>query len=209
MATWREFAEFSPALAAHGERMLRIGKDKPAGSLAGGLAYLATIRKDGGPRLHPISPALIDGRLYAFILHRSPKKHDLLRDGRYALHSWPYPMDEQNYNDDEFYLSGTATWIDDPALRRAYRDRLRTAVPAAESFVLHLAATADSLRPRIEARRGHYMPASLLDSQLATLEPLEPDEVGAIIEATPPQPDVFDAAIDAVRAWLTAPQADR
>jgi hypothetical protein len=124
MATWREFAEFSPALAALGERMLRIGKDKPAGSLAGGLAYLATICKDGGPRIHPISPALIDGHLYAFILHRSPKKHDLLRDGRYALHSWPYPMDEQHYNDDEFYLSGTATWIDDLALLRAVAEAI-------------------------------------------------------------------------------------
>ena len=116
MPTWYEFAQASPDLAALGERMLRIGSDKPAGSLAGGLAYLATIRKDGGPRIHPISPALIDGRLYAFILHPSPKQRDLLRDGRYALHSWPYPMDEQHYNDDEFYLSGTAAWIDNPAV---------------------------------------------------------------------------------------------
>jgi Pyridoxamine 5'-phosphate oxidase len=119
MITWRDFAHASPALATIGERMLRINKDKPAGSLAGGLAYLATIRKDGGPRIHPISPALIDGRLYAFILNHSPKQHDLLRDGRYALHSWPYPMDEQNYNDDEFYLSGTATFVDDSALLQA------------------------------------------------------------------------------------------
>ena len=124
MPTWYKFAQASPALAALGERMLRIGKDKPAGSLAGGLAYLATIRKDGGPRIHPISPALIDGRLYAFILHHSPKKHDLLRDGRYALHSWPYPMDEQNYKDDEFYLSGMAAWIDDPALRGAVAEAI-------------------------------------------------------------------------------------
>ena len=124
MATWREFMQATPALAALGERMLRVHKDKPAGSLAGGLAYLATIRKDGGPRLHPISPALIEGRLYAFILNHSPKKHDLLRDGRYALHSWPYPMDEHNYNDDEFYLSGTATWIDDLALRRAVAEAI-------------------------------------------------------------------------------------
>ena len=124
MATWREFAQATPALAALGERMLRVHKDKSAGSLAGGLAYLATIRKDGGPRLHPISPALIEARLYAFILNRSPKKHDLLRDGRYALHSWPYPMDEHNYNDDEFYLSGTATWIDDLGLRRAVAEAI-------------------------------------------------------------------------------------
>ena len=70
------------------------------------------------------------------------------------------------------------------ALRRDCRDRLRGAVPSGESFVLHLAADADVLRPRLATRRGHYMPASLLESQLATLEPLEPDEPGATIDAT-------------------------
>jgi hypothetical protein len=48
MATWREFADASPALAVLGERMLRVGKDKPAGSLTGGLAYLATIARMAG-----------------------------------------------------------------------------------------------------------------------------------------------------------------
>jgi gluconokinase len=106
------------------------------------------------------------------------------------------------------HARGISTVLACSALRRAYRDRLRSAVPAAESFVLHLAAPAASLRPRIEARRGHYMPASLLDSQLATLEPLEPDEVGTTIDATPPQPQVVDAAIAAVRGWLGEPEAD-
>jgi gluconokinase len=107
------------------------------------------------------------------------------------------------------HARGISTVLACSALRRAYRDRLRSPVPAAESFVLHLAAPATSLRPRIEARRGHYMPASLLDSQLATLERLEPDEVGATIDATLPQPEVVDAAIEAVRAWLGAPGAGR
>jgi Pyridoxamine 5'-phosphate oxidase len=138
MVSWHEFAQARPALAAIGERMLRVHTDKPKGSLAGGLAYLATIRKDGGPRVHPISPALIDGQLYVFILNRSPKKHDLLRDGRYALHSWPYPMDEQNYNDDEFYLSGTAIPIDDLALLHAVATAIGDNADAGVIFELGL-----------------------------------------------------------------------
>ena len=55
MATWQEFATDEPRMAALGEKMLLLG-DTGTG-LLGGLAYLATIRKDGGPRVHPISPA--------------------------------------------------------------------------------------------------------------------------------------------------------
>ena len=106
------------------------------------------------------------------------------------------------------HARGVSTVLACSALRRAYRDRLRSGVPAAQFFVLHLAADAGSIRPRIEARRGHYMPATLLDSQLATLEPLEPDEVGATIDATRPAAEVIDAAMTAVRAWLATWPAD-
>ena len=77
-----------------------------------GLGYLATIRKDGGPRLHPVCPVIANGGLYVFIGNHSPKLHDLLRDGRYALHSFPNPD-----LDDEFYVSGLAARVDDPAVR--------------------------------------------------------------------------------------------
>jgi gluconokinase len=55
------------------------------------------------------------------------------------------------------------------ALKRSYRDRLRAVIPAPVGFVL-LDAQAEELRNRMAARPGHYMPPSLLDSQLATLE---------------------------------------
>jgi gluconokinase len=73
---------------------------------------------------------------------------------------------------------GIGTVLACSALRRAYRDRLRTAVPEEESFVVALEADAATLRSRLETRRGHFMPASLLESQLAALELLEPDERG-------------------------------
>ena len=58
------------------------------------------------------------------------------------------------------------------ALRRAYRERLRAGVGPALRFV-YLKAEPDPMRARVAARRGHYMPASLVDSQFATLEPPE------------------------------------
>ncbi len=93
MATWEEFARAEPAMAAQGERLLLLGPppEPVEGGFAGGLAYLATVRRDGGPRIHPISPVLHAGRLYAFVLKVSPKQRDLLDNGRYALHSWPSP----------------------------------------------------------------------------------------------------------------------
>ena len=60
------------------------------------------------------------------------------------------------------------------ALRRSYRDRLRAGAPGAR-FV-HLHGPRALLAERTAARTGHYMPASLLDSQLATLEPPQPGE---------------------------------
>lgn len=76
-----------------------------------GLGYLATVRSDGAPRLHPMCPIIDDDGLYAFIVP-SPKQNDLHRDGRYALHSVPREADE-----DAFYLTGRARHLDDVVLR--------------------------------------------------------------------------------------------
>jgi hypothetical protein len=78
-----------------------------------GFGYLATVRRNGAPRLHPINPLLAAGRLMAFIVP-SPKLGDLRRDGRYALHS----TGAENV-DYEFGLTGRAAPVDLPALRRA------------------------------------------------------------------------------------------
>ena len=70
------------------------------------------------------------------------------------------------------------------ALRHSYRDVLRTA--SARLCFLHLAGSADVVTVRVGHRRNHYMPASLVDSQYATLEPLGPDEFGVAIDFTLP-----------------------
>jgi gluconokinase len=82
------------------------------------------------------------------------------------------------------------------ALRRAYRDRLRAAAPALR-FV-HLSVDRDTLAARMAARIGHFMPVALLDSQLATLEPLQPDEPGVTLDASRPPGAVAEDALRAL-----------
>ena len=108
MVTWGEFESLQPALATGGRELLyRVGV---------GLAFIGTVRSDGGPRLHPMCPLLDGGGLYAFIVP-SPKQRDLLRDGRYAMHSFPTPD-----NEDAFCLTGAATRVDDATTRARLAD---------------------------------------------------------------------------------------
>ncbi|CAN5708357.1 gluconokinase [soil metagenome] len=65
------------------------------------------------------------------------------------------------------------------ALKRVYRDQLRSHCPQVE--FLHLAGTPEVIGRRQASRPGHFMPASLLKSQFDTLEPLEADEHGLIV----------------------------
>ncbi|MFB2596232.1 gluconokinase [Herbiconiux sp. P17] len=83
------------------------------------------------------------------------------------------------------------------ALRRAYRDRIRTAAPGV--VFVELAGSRELLWQRMTARPGHFMPASLLDSQLATLESLAADEPGALVSIEGPPAEVL-ARVDAALA---------
>lgn len=79
------------------------------------------------------------------------------------------------------------------ALKRSYRDAIRAAAPSTRFLLLD--APRAVLLQRLQARRGHFMPASLLDSQLATLERPGPDEAGATVDVTPGVAAVVDAAL--------------
>jgi len=104
LVTWKQFVVTNPALANVGEHLLfQYGV---------GLAFLATIRKDGAPRLHPVCPVLSNDGLYILVMPDSPKKWDLIRDGRYSLQTFP----EDRPDSDEFYLSGKAELIEDPSI---------------------------------------------------------------------------------------------
>jgi hypothetical protein len=105
MVTWKEFSAAESDLAGVGRSLLfQFGV---------GLAFLATVRRDGAPRLHPVCPVLSGDRLFALITPASPKRRDLLRDGRYALQSFPQPK----AGSDEFYVTGRAMLVVDEAAR--------------------------------------------------------------------------------------------
>ncbi|MBK7820360.1 MAG: gluconokinase [Tessaracoccus sp.] len=76
--------------------------------------------------------------------------------------------------------AGKSTIVTCSALRKIYRDRLRAA-PGRTIFV-HLVGSPELLEHRLSARSGHFMPPTLLPSQLATLEPLDADEEGVILD---------------------------
>ena len=97
---------------------------------------------------------------------------------------------------------GQGTILACSALRRSYRDILRSAVPDDASFFILLEADEKTLRSRMKSRKGHYMPPALLDSQLATLEPLEGDEPGVTLDATQPLDIVVDEALSALRSTV-------
>lgn len=83
------------------------------------------------------------------------------------------------------------------ALRRRYRDVLRAAAPRLQ--FLHLTGDPTVLTRRVSERPGHFMPASLITSQLETLEPLDADEPGRVADLTAPVDAIvadFAASID-------------
>ena len=120
------------------------------------------------------------------------------------------PLDDRDRGP---WLEAVACWLAErsrlgavatcSALRRRYRDRLRERAP--DAVFLHLRAPREVLSERMATRRGHFMPATLLESQLQTLEPLEPDERGLEVDNTAPPEEIVDQFV----AWWEAHTADR
>jgi gluconokinase len=84
------------------------------------------------------------------------------------------------------------------ALRRWYRDVLREAAPG-QVFV-HLDGRPEVVARRVAGRPGHFMPASLVESQFATLEALQPDEAGFALDLDQPVDDLVVQAVEALTA---------
>jgi gluconokinase len=82
------------------------------------------------------------------------------------------------------------------ALKRRYRDVLRASAPGLRIVLLH--GSQPLLQARLAARQHHYMPATLLASQLATLELPDPDEHATVLDIAAPVADLVQAAQDAV-----------
>ncbi len=104
--TWADFESAAPELATFGR--LRF---------ASRVAYFATIRADGSPRLHPVTPVIGGGHLYLYMEPTSPKGHDLRRDPRFALHC---AVEDWNGGGGEFLINGEAGLITDVQQRAEY-----------------------------------------------------------------------------------------
>ncbi|CAM3813295.1 gluconokinase [Smaragdicoccus niigatensis] len=111
---------------------------------------------------------------------------DLHPAANIAKMSAGHPLDD---DDRHPWLEKVGQWLADhpdggvmscSALKRKYRDQLRRHCPDLE--VLHLSGTPEVIAARQASRPGHFMPASLLASQFATLEPLDADEHGVVID---------------------------
>lgn len=102
---------------------------------------------------------------------------------------------------------GRSTVLACSALRRSYRDVLRQGPPGVD-FV-HLDGSAEVIRDRMARRTGHFMPASLLESQLATLEPAEPDESVLVLDVSLSPEQLVTAAVNGLDLHTVSPVGER
>jgi hypothetical protein len=109
MATWAEFELADPDLGAFGRERVD-----------GQVCFHATLRPDGWPRVHPVEPWVATGLLLVRFRGHSPKVEEVLRDGRYALHS---PMTDPDGSGGEFLVRG---WM----------ERIADTHPAGQRFVV-------------------------------------------------------------------------
>ena len=101
--TWKIFKSQSPDLAEFAKARLHNK-----------VAYLATIRKDGSPRVHPFTPIIGEGHFFVFMEPTSPKGHDLRRDPRFAVHC---SVSDTSGESGEVIVTGKAVFIEDDNMR--------------------------------------------------------------------------------------------
>ncbi|MDF3142649.1 MULTISPECIES: gluconokinase [unclassified Streptomyces] len=82
------------------------------------------------------------------------------------------------------------------ALKRSYRDRLRAAAPGV--VFVHLTGDREVIEDRMAHRQGHFMPTALLDSQFATLQPLQADEAGVAVDVAGSPEEITERAVKAL-----------
>jgi hypothetical protein len=102
MTSWKEFAQQAPEFAEFGKSRFQSR-----------VAYLGTVRADGGPRVHPVTP-IVGDQLFLFMESTSPKGKDLQRDPRYTLHC---SVEDWSGGNGEFYVRGEGRFTDDPVMR--------------------------------------------------------------------------------------------
>lgn len=136
MVTWTELRALRPELAEDGRALLY--------QFGVGLAFLGTVARDGRPRVNPVCPLVTDDGMYAFVVP-GPKRHDLLRDGRYTLHSFPCAD-----NEDAFSFGGRSSAVGDAGTRNRLAQQF---VDERADIGLGLETLADQLLFRFDIER--------------------------------------------------------
>lgn len=124
---------------------------------------------------------------------------DLHSEANIAKMRSGHPLDDADRGP---WLQAVGAWLSEhsdggviacSALRRTYRDRIQEAAP--QTVFLHLSGDPWLLATRVSGRPDHFMPESLIESQLATLEPLQPDEAGMTIDFAMPVDEIVDLVV--------------
>lgn len=110
--TWAQFEAASPDVAVFGRQRLQRR-----------IAYLATTRLDGSPRVHPVSPVITEHHLFVYMERTSPKGRDLRRDPRYSMHA---AVEDNSGGKGEFQVSGRAEVIEDTKTREEAFEQARS-----------------------------------------------------------------------------------
>ena len=133
MIAWAQFAAAAPDLAAFGKQRLEKR-----------IAYLATIRADGSPRVHPVSPFIAEGRLFVYMELTSPKRHDLRRDARYSMHC---AVEDNSGGGGEFLTRGHGEEITDAESREmAFRQAKAIGYDPKERYALFELSIEEAMR---------------------------------------------------------------
>lgn len=106
---------------------------------------------------------------------------------------------------DRLRAEGRSAAVACSALKRAYRDLLLGGHP--DGILVYLEGSPELIGQRMQARKGHFMPSKLLESQFATLEPPGPDENPVAVSVAPPPDAIIDAVVRRLRQRMHAEPA--
>ena len=123
---WGDLERQDSVLAAFGQERLD-----------GKVAFLATVRKDGRPRAHPVTPQIGEGRMFIFLEPRSPRTKDLMENSDFCLHC---AMSDSSGSSGEFQATGVAVQVEDTETREL-AESVSSIRPSIRSVLFELCLT--------------------------------------------------------------------
>jgi hypothetical protein len=143
---WSEFERAQPRLAQLGQERL----------ITPGVVLVATIRRDGTPRVSPVEPFLLDGELWLSMMWQSTKARDLLRDPRILVHS---VITDRDGAEGEFKVRGNARLEGEPAVQLRHAD-----------------AVAENLGWRPDLKRSHLFAVDISEVSFVSYDTASGDQ---------------------------------